>query len=600
MQPETDPSWASCVRGRWRWQAHPAWLCLLDAGSGPDWLNLQENPQAAKVKANDGREVWRVDLPQTQLFVKIGRPDRRWARWRQWLRGSNALREKRVADYAAEHEIDAVRPIAIADAPIQGRRPTSLLVTLGLPSARPLNDYWESLDPAAPGTRQKKNEVIEAVARLVARAHQNGFEHFDLHAGNMLIEPTGTGLRALFVDLNNIRIGRPVRDTGVVRNLAQINQWFRTHAPITDRVRFLFRYLHWRRQCRPRSSHGRSLDCDAKELLRRLDVEALRHAMTLYAKRDRRIMRTGRYFARIDLGGGWRGHVFLVSKHPVEGSPASSMTFTPQQWKQWLRDPLLLVTPTDHRLVVKESHSGMVCRGRLGLDADRSLEIICKRWMPRTWWKRVLHLFRASRPMQTWKRGNALLHRQIPTARPLAVLERRRFGLLLDSLIVTEYLPHTQDLDTLLTVALRQLPDPIRRTLKRQISASLSRVIHRLYDRGFTHRDLKAPNVLVQWNHAANEPPRVLLVDLDGLHPVRHPSPQSKCEALARLNVSLDHCKRVTLTDRARFLRTHLIRPGHPDPLWRLLWSVIAAGSESKRRSRQRRQEKMLRKYGRF
>jgi tRNA A-37 threonylcarbamoyl transferase component Bud32 len=534
------------------------------------------------------------------LFVKVGRPGRRWARCRRWLLGGDAARERRIAEYATQHGIDAVSPVAVADAPINRRQPTSVFVTLGLPDARPLNESWESLDPRAPATRRLKNQIIDAVARLIATAHQNGLEHFDLHAGNVLIQPTPAGLHALFVDLNNIRIGRTIRDPGVVRNLAQFNQWFRAHAPLTDRLRFLDRYLHWYETLRPRSSHGRRLGCDRRELLRRLNAAALKHASALYAKRDRRIMKTGRYFARLALGDGWRAHMFLSSKHPVEGSPASALTLAPQQWKQWLGGPIALVTPTDRRQVIKESRSGLVCRGRLALGDGRTVEVICKRSQPRGLAKRILQSLRASRPMLAWKRGNALLHRQIPTARPLAVLERRRCGLLMDSLVISEYLPHTQDLDTLLTVALREQPANVQGRLKRQVADSLAGLIRRLHELGFTHRDLKAPNILVQWDPAWPQPARTLLVDMDGLRVIRRPTSDVENQALARLNVSLDHCKRVTLADRVRFLRFYLTRVGCPQPRWKPLWRQLAAASDAKRRARRRWQEKMLRKYGRF
>ncbi len=425
-------------------------------------------------------------------------------------------------------------------------------------------------------------------------------EHFDLHAGNVLIQPTPNGLRALFVDLNNIRIGRRVRDTGIVLNLAQLNQWFRSHAPVTDRLRFLDRYLHWHAALSGRSSHGRSIGCSRAELIRRLSDAALRHAESLYAKRDRRIMKTGRYFARLRLGGGWRAHAFLASKHPVAGSPVSTMTFTPQQWKQWLRHPLGLVRPGDRRMIVKESHSTVVCRGRLETEDGQGIDVVIKRALPRNWIKRLAHTISTSHPMLTWKLGNALLNRQIPTARPLAVVERRRLGLLIDSLVISEYLPHTLDLDTFLTVTLREQPPAAGRELKRQVTRSLSEVIRRLHERGFAHRDLKAPNVLIQWDPSASDPARALLVDLDGLRPAQPGDPELDVQALTRLNVSVDHCKRVTLTDRLRFLRTHLTRVGCPQPRWKPLWRRIAADSALKRVARRRWQEKMLRKYGRF
>ena len=86
----------------------------------------------------------------------------------------------------------------------------------------------------------------------------------------------------------------------------------------------------------------------------------------------------------------------------------------------------------------------------------------------------------------------------------------------------------------------------------------------------------------------------------NGLKRTRQASLAKQIRALTRLNVSLDHCKRATVTDRVRFLRQYLARPGNPDPQWKPLWREIAAQSDQKRKSRHRQQQKMLAKYGRF
>jgi len=581
--------WDKRSQGRWRWQIHPDWIPFFEAEDCPDWLELACDPRARLVKANDGREVWAVQAGRDVLFAKVGRPGRQWARWRRLLFGSDAARERRIADYAADHQIDTVCPVAVADAPIQGRKPTSIFVTIGLPGAEPLNERWSRLEPADATTRKIKNQIIDAAARLIAHAHQNGFEHFDLHAGNVLIQPHGNRYRALFVDLHNVRTGRCVSDAAVIRNLAQFNQWFQRYALLTDRLRFLDTYLHWRKVLQPTSAYGRNLGCNKRELLDRLARAARKHADTLYAKRDRRIMRTGRYFAGLVLDQGWRAHVFLASKH-VE----------PRQWKDWLRDPTRWVSFADRSRIIKDSQSATVCRAELELQGGETLPIIVKRALGRSFFKRIRNIFGTSRPMLTWRRGNALLNRQIPTARPLAVVERRRFGLRLDSMVITEYLENAKDLDTLLTVSLRELSTHEQRRIKGEIVESLARAIRRLHERGFSHRDLKAPNVMVQWDPESADAPRVLLIDLDGLKPARRVSFERQLRAITRLNVSLDHCKRVTRTDRLRFLIRYLQRPGRADPQWKPVWSAIAARSDSKRRIRARYQQKMLEKYGRF
>lgn len=593
-------SWMERTVGQWKWCTRAEWSRTIHAANGPDWCNLDQCREATLIKANDGRQVWRVELGGELVFAKLYLPPRGWARLRRALIGSDSYRERLVAEYARQYGISTVQPLASADAPVSGSGPVSILITEGVPQALPLNEIWSSLDPSERQTRRTKNLIIDRVARLIAHAHQNGFEHTDLHAGNILLDALpGGDYQALFVDLHNIRFGRPVSDRAVVRNLAEFHQWFRSRAPITDRLRFLDRYVHWRSAYESSGAFGREMGYEPAELRRAIEETGEAHAKALYAKRDRRAARTGRYFTRIRLGKGWRGHAFLKCKQPVAGSSASGMTFSPAQWREWLRNPKQWMQTDQSQYAIKKSASGMVCRSRLPLEGE-GLDVICKRSMPRHLGKRIKNLFRQSRAMRTWKLANALLNRQIPTARPLAVLERRCAGVLLDSLIMTEYIENAYDLDTLLTVQIRDLESSQQRRLKQQVARALAGVFRAFHARGFIHRDLKAPNIMVQWASNSDDSPRILLVDLDGVRQKGRTSRKDWVRAMMRLNVSIDHCRRVTRTDRLRFLHACLVRPGNPQPDWKPIWREIAAWSEQKRDHKNRQFEKMMAKYGRI
>ncbi|GMV97909.1 MAG: hypothetical protein AMXMBFR83_22620 [Phycisphaerae bacterium] len=185
------------------------------------------------------------------------------------------------------------------------------------------------------------------------------------------------------------------------------------------------------------------------------------------------------------------------------------------------------------------------------------------------------------------------------TARPLAVMERRRFGLLLDSAFITEYLPYAIDLEYLLTVGMRELSAVQARRLKHQLAGALARFVRDLESAGFFHRDLKALNVIVQWRVESSDPPVISLVDLDGLKPGWLGGSRGWMRMLMRLNVSVDGFRRVSLTDRLRLLKRYLDL-ARPDVPWKRAWRDVAALSEHKRRLRDIAQARSFEKYGRY
>jgi serine/threonine protein kinase len=304
-------------------------------------------------------------------------------------------------------------------------------------------------------------------------------------------------------------------------------------------------------------------------------------------------------YVDLRLGNGWTARV-AVGDGRLENRPgAHGMVPTKAQWLTWLSDPLQWIQEARRQDVMKTSATTTVCRVRLPLDNGRQIEAVCKHRRSRHLRKRLLNLFRVSRPTRTWRRAQTLLNYHIPTARPLAVVEKRRFGLLLDSLLITEFLRDAVDLESLLTAQMRGLDNLQAHRIKSQVSEALAAFLLRLRSAGLYHRDLKALNIIVQWNRQSAEPPRICLVDLDGVKRFWSSRNRGWMSMLMRLNVSVDPFRRVNLTDRLRLLKQYIRRSGTSIP-WKDLWRELAVMSERKRQIQTRHQERDFRKYGRF
>lgn len=549
-----------------------------------------------EIKHNASRAVWRARIDGVVYYVKYYARQSWAGALKHALRGPACEVEFQSGVYALRAGIPAVRPVGYTDRVVCAQGVCSLLVTQAVEPAYPLSQYWETLrgDDAAPRRRRDTAALIDRLAEMIARAHQSGFEHRDMHAANILVHPVAPGrYETVLVDLQSARLGVPLSDRAVVRNLVQLNQWFRRHSGIGDRLRFLRRYLRWRNEYEQAFEHARPVSLSFEQLVQALIEDAERHAERLWAKRDRRVRRTNRYFTRIKVAGGWRGMAFLRCKRPIEESPASSLVLDREWWRGQLSDPLRWFEPGSG-CSCKQSHSALVTRAALSTGAGK-LPVIVKRPLARNWRRRCRQLLAPSRSVRGWRIGNALLNRDIPAARPLAVLERRMGPLVLDSVLLTEVLPGAADLDTHLRREFEARSPAQWWRHKRELSGLLARLVRQLAERSFVHRDCKAQNVLVVTQPRL----KLLWIDMDGVKRVGRPSTEHQLRALMRLQVSLLGVPGLTRTDRLRFLKGCLGRFGSDGRAWREVWCKLSAAGEKKIRAKQLRRQWKLKHYGR-
>ncbi len=575
-----------------QWRVFREHVRLLES-SGIDWFRLADCDHATLVKRNSQRDVWRVVWDGREYFAKLYHPNGLVTQAKLLVRGAAARREWNVARYAAAHSVAAVVPVATAWMGARGSRGAALLITEAVVGAVPLNEYWL----AVRHDRQAAGALTDALADLIARAHQCGFQHDDMHPGNILIRQNGRLREVFFVDLHKVAIGRHVALHCVVVNLAQLNQWFRRHATRTQLRRFLARYLACRDKYAQSSPLARNLSVEPAVLLARLLREAECHARRLWAKRDRRIFRNGRYFTRIRPAPGWRGHALLCSKHPAPTACVARLTFTKQQWRDWLAEPLSWVDPTKHELM-KDSHTATVCKAAMPTEAG--LAVIVKRPLARNFWKKLGQIFGRSRNLRSWRISNMLLNRNLPAAQPLAVVERTIAGVVrLDSISLTDYVPSSADLETFLTRDVAALDVRTQHRVKDRLIDAVVRLVKAFHDRGFVHRDFKAPNLLVNWEPPYKGEPKLTLIDMDGISHAPRASERRRIRAIVRLCASLLGSPACTDSDRLRFLMRLMLRPGRSAAGWKDQWRMIETQVFEKMRDKHARRQWKLERYGR-
>ena len=520
-----------------RWWVRPdAARSLLEAGwpvARPDRLTL--------VKRGASRAVYRCRAGDASFYVKAYASGGVLVRLRARLGLGPGRREWESLEAAYEAGLDVPEPVALS------RGAEEILVTREIADAERLDEYlferyFEPLsgDPPYPGARPPElvsvfrrrrtpppgtldpRTLADRLADLVAGLAQADFYLPDLHPGNIVVSGGAPEWRLSLVDLAEAE--HPAGPESLLEHLLQLEHFFEPIASVSERMRCLAR-LGERVEEVPR----------AAEVVRATAA----YCQRFYRSRDRRTRRASKYFRRI-ASGPWRGWATADWADAVERFLAARPD-----------DPLAGADAT----VLKDGRTSTVCLLRL----EDSRSLVVKRHNRAG--ERGLGL---SRSVAAFRKGHALLARGIATARPAAAVDRRgRGGALESTLLLTEHVAGEP-----LSEWLRRRPAPAER---RHITWELARLIRRLHDAGLSHRDLKAPNILVARGGGPDRPrpfggaqDRPVLVDLDGLRMGRRVALRRRVQNLMRLSVSLDEFGVARRTDRLRFLRAYLGRRGCP------------------------------------
>ncbi|MGQ9651133.1 MAG: lipopolysaccharide kinase InaA family protein [Phycisphaerae bacterium] len=551
----------------WHWRIRSDWLALFDSPQRPSWLDLGDDPRASLFKSNEIRDVFRVDTDHGAVFAKIARPLTWLDRLRRLILGPDSLREWRAAEYAANHGIATVVPVAAAWRSTKGCEPASILITLETPDAEQLDTWWLRVGSFLPG--RNRSALIDAVAELIARAHHGAFVHADLHAGNILVFPTQDGgYGVCFVDLQAVSIGRRVSHRRAVRNLAAFGNWFRLNASVTDRMRFLRAYLAWRGRLQP----GLDLVQDRRRLLGQLERAARIHANAQAAKRDRQALRNGRRFGIIHLDRMTRAHVFLWARQTAPGSALPNTPLTRQWWRTNMPYRVnLLLKP--HNITYQGV--GKQQRGSFNLELEDGKIVVATYLSKRpNLVQQLRHALCPTREMRLWKTGNALLNRGIPAARPLALCERRCCGLLRYSLVLIEKPTGAQSLAEFIEAAMKTLPPKDWHRVRTSIAGQVGRLFRRLDQEGFVCDRIKVSDLTLCVSESSDRP-IVVLSGYLGLRQTRSPVPFANLPALIRLSADLREWPQLSRTDRLRVLKRYLDRLGAPVADWKEIWREI-------------------------
>lgn len=538
----TRPTGLPVVRdGRLVWRVAPAGAAVFGPG-GPQLARWVADGLAAVVKANPARTVYRVELPTDTVFVKHCRitGPRAWAR--EWIRPPKARLEFDNATALRMRGVPAIEPLAWGtnDTRWPGE---SYLVTRGV-AAVPFLDYLETEFAALPPAEQRAagQQLTVALAEFFARLHDAGIAHPDPHPGNLLLEMPACRIpRLTLLDLHAVRLGPPLSWPRSLANLALFNRFFQLRASRPERARF------WHHYRRTRASLPLPSPAELRAQARELERETHASNLHLWAKREGRWLGSNRTLRRVK-----RGDVRGLAVRDVPDYALRAV----------LENPDAVFAQPGTR-VLKDGKTSTVAAFELPSPAG-PVPVVLKRVNVRTAAEPLKNFVRRSAVVRSWVNGHTLRDRSLPTPRPLAVFQRYRRGLPTEGYLLTEVVPAAVPLDA--------APGCV----PRGVLVDLARTLRAMHDRGVSHRDLKASNVLL----ANGRDP--VLIDLVGVRTVAAVGVARRAKELARLNASFLAAPAVTRAERLRFLRAYLAAGPAFQVGWKSWWELVSRATADK------------------
>lgn len=574
--------------GGFHWSLQPHLQPLFLDARG---LRLQEwvqSGQARIVKQGPHRLVYRVELPGLSFYVKhnLIYDQRTWLR--HLLRPSKARIEFDQAVAAAQRGIPTIYPIALAEQETFMGSGESILITQSLEDCTPLHLFLAAVLPTYPEPRaaRLRQRLAVELGRLVARIHNAGIVHHDLHAANILVRVLGDDQVQLFViDLLAVRLGPPLDWKQSRQNLIMINCWFTLRVNRADRLRFWKAYYAsrplgvWERDTYGTKPYAK----DLREIEERSWIRNLR----FWQRRDRRCLANCRYYRPVKDRG-------IVGHAVTEVAPGDIA--------ELLQNPDAPFQRPGVR-ILKESISSTVIEMDFPINGQMR-PVIYKRFRVGSWKDPIASWVRPSPALRSWIHGQGFRERGLPTARPFLVLHRRQLGMLHEGYLLTEKIAHAADLHECVN-GLQSLPEHERLRWLRRLIDRVARTIRALHQRQLSHRDLKAANILARrWDAPPEQPSAysqdiqnllympessVWLIDLVGVERFQKLSRSRKIQNLSRLNASFHQNDRIARTDRLRFLLVYLNCGAFGRCDWKSWWKQIDRQTLKKVRRNQQR-----------
>ncbi|GAK54980.1 lipopolysaccharide core biosynthesis protein rfaY [Candidatus Vecturithrix granuli] len=426
---------------------------LLEIWNVPDFrvqlqafLASDRDVHAPLTKYSD-RAVYCLKLNSGEVYIKRYLINNLKPTIQALFQAHKAQKSWRIARILLRKGILTPQPVAFLHCRTSWRSGEYLLITQGVAGGLSLREYWQfapekkylsSYFQEGDNPIALKRALIRSVAEFLGKLHLAGAYHGDLTANNILLARCGEQWRVYLIDLDAVRSTRWISERRRIKNLDELGRNFLDLRLLTtpDRLRFLKYYLN------TYTKETRTLRELFYAVLQRTQFRLQKHQQQFIRSAPPSTFMYHSDFVKeppviisefqdkpkqqpvvnmpfFDREPGWRLHIF----------PAWQDTF------QTLADVAgFLARPK----IVLQSHN----RGEVFLIRHSGQQFIVKRSLTqeKRWWAQFTSWYRAGEGERTLRNMERLHTSGLPVPQPVFILEKKRFGFVMASWSVYQYL----------------------------------------------------------------------------------------------------------------------------------------------------------------
>ncbi|HXV83530.1 MAG TPA: lipopolysaccharide kinase InaA family protein [Candidatus Binatia bacterium] len=204
--------------------------------------------------------------------------------------------------------------------------------------------------------------------------------------------------------------------------------------------------------------------------------------------------------------------------------------------------------------IVKDQRKIKVARIKIEIQGDKRTAYL-KRYNAFSWRYRFGSLFRSSGALRSLKGAAILAESGIRTARPLAAVDSRSWGMLSRSFFLSEEIENGKTVDLYWREELLTIKGKEGLRRRRRFLRGMGELFDSLHRQAIYHNDLKDANILVRPDSNGSSE-HFYLLDLEGIRRYQKLSWRRRVKNLVQLNRTLGQY--LGATDKLRLLESYL------------------------------------------